>query len=55
VMHQLATRIPPPTVEELQQVRAQQAWLQEMATQLAPSAPIGALGWGALGHPEGPL
>jgi hypothetical protein len=53
VMHQLATMIPPPTVEELQQVRAQQAWLEELATQLAPSAPSGALGLGALGHPDG--
>jgi hypothetical protein len=53
VMHQLATMVPPPTVEELQQVRAQQAVLQELATQLAPSAPIGALGLGARGHPDG--
>jgi hypothetical protein len=55
VMHQLAMMIPPPTVEELQQVRAHQAWLQELATQLAPSAPSGALCLGARGQPAGDL
>jgi hypothetical protein len=53
VVQQLAMRIPPPTVEELQQVLAQQVVLQELATQLTPSAPWGALGWGALGCPDG--
>jgi hypothetical protein len=33
--------IPRPTTEELQQVLAQQAVLQELATHLAPSAPQG--------------
>jgi hypothetical protein len=53
VVQQLATAVPRPTEEELQQVMAQQAVLQEMAASLAPSAPRGALGWGALGHPDG--
>jgi len=53
VVQQLATAVPRPTAAELQQVRAQQTVLQELATQLAPSAPRGALGWGALGHPDG--
>ena len=46
VVQQLATRIPPPTGKELQQVGAQQAVLQELATQLAPSAPQGGTRFG---------
>ena len=41
VVQQLATRIPRPTAEELQQVVEQQAVLQELAVSLAPSAPLG--------------
>jgi hypothetical protein len=42
--HQLATTIPRPTVEELQQVVAQQALLEQLASDLA-SLPASSSGW----------